>query len=191
MKKGYRKCVECGAILPKEDIVQIGGKAYCHKCSAPRAKEVRDINALNAYLYDLCGGEGDIMPFLTSQVKRLKTQYEFKVSGILATLKFAFELSDNPPEFNPQYGIEYLVIRNYYQAKKYYEELRKLSKQPQEMIDETLKTPVKEVHLSRTVMTEQSEAFIAKQKDLQYGPAIDLDSIEDEDDFEGEYIFHG
>lgn len=180
MKKGYRKCTQCGQIFPKGEIVQISGKAYCLKCSKPKAKESKDNSALSAYLYDLCDKEQDLMPFLMTQVKRLKDQYGFKTTGILATLHYLFDITDNPPVFKSEYGIEGIVIKNYYQAKKYYESIRELYKQLPEDIDEALKTPVKEVHLNKQVMQESSQAFINKQKDLQYGPAIDLNSIEDE-----------
>ena len=162
-------------------MVELGGKLYCPKCAAPKKKEVEANKKLASYLYELCDQERELMPFLMTQVKRLKSQYSFKTTGILATLKYVFELSEIPPVFKPEIGIESIVIKNYYFAKKYYEELHHLAKQSPEEIDSTLTAPVHEVHLDSVRLAQNNNFFKEKQKNLQYGPPIDLDSIPDDE----------
>ena len=187
MAKTKRKCCECNNFFEKENMIEVGGKLYCKECGASKQKEVDDQKKLAAFLYELCDKEQDLMPFLMTQVKRLKTQYNFKSSGILATLKFLFTLSENPPVFKPEIGIEPLVIKNYYFAKKYYEEVFALARQSPMEIDQTLKAPVKEIHLNYNTMYESNNFFQERRKNLQYGPIIDLNTIPDEE----EDIQHG
>lgn len=183
MGKKTKKCAGCGReVDPNIEIIEvIGGKNYCPTCATTRKKEIQVNKELNDFLYNLCGKENDLMPFLTKQVKRMKEEYDYKASGILATLKYVFVLSDAPPTFKIEYGIEGVVVRNYYKARKYYEQVYHLKQQSPEAIDEALLSSAREVHLSRQVMTSQEEAFTEKRKNMEYGPLIDLDSIEDEE----------
>jgi len=183
-------CVTCGVIVEPESIFKIKGKIYCPNCAAlieqKEKKEKSDYSKLMDYLYKLCDEDKDILGFLVKQVKNLKSMEgcDYKDSDILATLKYVFELSEHPPVFNPTYGIEPLVVRNYYWARKYYEAKRKLEKQDVKVIDNILQAPEVEVHIDKDIMEYQRQLFLEKHKDKLYGPAIDLDSIEDEEEID-------
>ena len=186
MPKGYRKCCVCGEQVPSDVAKIINNKAYCITCGEARLKEVKDNVALRDYLYKLCDGRGEFLPFLLKQASQLKNNadYGFKTSGILATLKFVFETSENPPIFNPETGIEWIIIRNYYKAKKHYAQIRELEKFPEIEIDEALAAPEKEVHINKQLVETRQKQFRDKIKDKTFGPIIDLNTIEDEEEYD-------
>lgn len=74
-KKGQGKCVVCGQWMDSTLLLKIDGKNYCSACGkdlkAKREKEIRINTELSDFLYELCGRDKDLMPFLRTQVKRL------------------------------------------------------------------------------------------------------------------------
>lgn len=188
MKKTTVTCANCGIEINATNSdgeplwKKLDGKRYCLKCAAPRAKEIEINKKLSDLLFAICNEDRNVFKFLRMQVKRLTTDYEYKLEGILATLKYIYYISDNPYPFRPEVGIEYAVIKNYYKASKYYEQMRKLKSQSLESIDSGLTSPVVEIHLNQNVMQFKDDLFNSRRKDLEYGPEIDLNSIEDEED---------
>ena len=129
------------------------------------------------------------MPFWCKQVKTMKDENGWKTESILAVLQYIFEILEHPPILQPEYGIKGLVEAYYYPAKKYYEQIYALKKTPDEVIQEILLMPPKEIVLKRSDMIKKEEKFLEKKKDLTYGPALDMDDIIDDEEFyeEGEY----
>ena len=189
--KGQRKCCVCGKMFPSDLIYTIDAKNYCHSCGGElqkkRQKEIDKNKELNAYLYELAG-DRDLMPFWCKQVKAMKDENGWRTESILATLKYIFEITEHPPILNPEFGIKGLVEAYYYPAKKYYEEVFALKRTPDEVIQEILLMPPKEIVLKRSDLLKKEEKFLEKKKDLTYGPALDMDDIIDDEEFykEGE-----
>ena len=119
----------------------------------------------------------------------MKDENGWKTESILAVLQYIFEILEHPPILQPEYGIKGLVEAYYYPAKKYYEQVFALKKTPDEVIQEILLMPPKEIVLKRSDLIKKEEKFLEKKKDLTYGPALDMDDIVDDEEFydEGEY----
>lgn len=190
--KGQRKCCVCEKMFASSLIYTIDAKNYCHSCGEElqqkRQKEIEKNKELNAYLCNLAG-DNDLMPFWGRQVKSMKEENGWRTESILATLRYIFEIMENPPILQPEFGIRALVETYYYSAKKYYEEVFALKKTPDEVIQEILLMPPKEIVLRRSELLKKDERFLEKKKDLTYGPALDMDDIIDDEEFyeEGEY----
>lgn len=184
--KGQRKCCVCGKNFPSTLIYTIDAKNYCHVCGAElqktRQKEIDANKKLNDYLYKLAGDK-DLMPFWCKQIKSLKDDNGWKSEGILATLKYVFEIQGHPPIENPEFGIAWVVERYYYSAKKYHEQLYALKKTPDEVIQEILLMPAHEIVLKRSDLIKKDDSFLEKKKDLTYGPVLSMDDIEDDEEF--------
>ena len=190
--KGKRKCSVCQKIFTSDFIYTIDAKNYCHSCGEElqkkRQKEIEKNKELNAYLLNLAGDK-DLMPLWGKQVKTMKEENGWKTESILAVLQYIFEILEHPPILQPEYGIKGLVEAYYYPAKKYYEQVYALKKTPDEVIQEILLMPPKEIVLKRSDLIKKEEKFLEKKKDLTYGPALDMDDIIDDEEFyeEGEY----
>lgn len=190
--KGQRKCCVCQKIFTSDFIYTIDAKNYCHSCGEElqkkRQKEIEKNKELNAYLLNLAGDK-DLMPLWGKQVKTMKDENGWKTESILAVLQYIFEILEHPPILQPEYGIKGLVEAYYYPAKKYYEQVYALKKTPDEVIQEILLMPPKEIVLKRSDLIKKEEKFLEKKKDLTYGPALDMDDIIDDEEFyeEGEY----
>ena len=190
--KGQRKCCVCQKSFSLDFIYTIDAKNYCHSCGEElqkkRQKEIEKNKELNAYLVKLAGDK-DLMPFWGKQVKSMKDENGWRTESILAVLQYIFEILEHPPILQPEYGIRGLVEAYYYPAKKYYEQVFALKKTPDEVIQEILLMPPKEIVLKRSDLIKKEEKFLEKKKDLTYGPALDMDDIIDDEEFyeEGGY----
>lgn len=182
-----RKCCICQKMFTYDMIYTIEGKNYCHPCGdefkAKELKEIKKNKELNDYLYRLAGQDRDLMPLLGRQAKTLKEEHSWRTESILATLRYAFDICDPPAIFRPEFGIKNLVEAYYYPAKKYYEKVFELRKTPDEVIQEILLMPPKEIVLKRSALMKKDEVFSEKKKNLTYGPVLDMDDIIDDEEF--------
>ena len=192
--RGRRKCCICGSFFPADLIYTIDAKNYCHNCGedikAKREKEIRKNKELNDYLYMLANQDKDLMPFFCKQVKSMKDENQWKAESILAVLKYIFEIMEDTPTFDPEFGIRGLVEAFYYPAKKYYEQVFALRKTPEELIQEILLMPPKEITMRRSDIIKRDEHFLEKKKNLTYGPELDMDDIEDDEEEDEELPIH-
>lgn len=167
----------------EENVYLIDGRNYCRTCGGDlykqRKKEIKVNTEMNDYLFWICGGDKDLMPFLCRQVRNMKDENGWKTESILAVLKYIFEITDDPPELRPEYGIRYLVESNFYEAKKYFTEVYRLKKTPEERITEIINMPPREIVLKRSEIIKREKQSLEKKKDLVYGPEMDMDDIEE------------
>lgn len=172
-----KKCCVCGFRFDSELILTIDKKNYCEKCANTTLKRIekekKDNKALNDYIYHLCEEDGALMGLMGKQIKTMKEEHHYKTSGILATLKYMYEILDPPVEFNPEYGINN-VIYYYYQAKKFNEQYFNLKRKAEEPFEEP---PNRVVTLKRSDIIQEEETFWKKKKEKELGPDMDLNSL--------------
>ena len=173
--KGKRKCSVCGRWVDSEVAIVINKITYCDVCGEPRKKEVLINKALNDYIYELCEHDQAVMAMMCTQIKRMKDENEgYKASGILATLKYMYEILDPPVEFKPEYGVAN-VPYFYYQAKKfneqYFEVKKKLEEEPLQEL------PTREVTLKRSSMIKEDNEFWTNKKEKELGADLDLNAL--------------
>ena len=120
----------------------------------------------------------------------MKEENGWKAESILAVLKYIFEINEDPPVIIPEVGIRALVETYYYPAKKYYEQVFALRKTPDEVIQQILSMPPKEISMRRSDIIKRDVKFLEKKKDIEYGPALDMDDIEDDEEAEDESLYN-
>ncbi len=196
-----KKCSKCGKVCKIEELVPIGEhqegvdigsikEVYCQDCwskyGKARNREIKIRKQLNDYLYELANHDQYAMILFLSQIKKLQNftakegKHKYKDSGILLTLKYAFELSNVRPKIDPNIGIYGLILKYYPIAMRFYQDCKDTVYLSKEEIDELYARESVEVHIKRSTLEERDRKHTEKLKDWEYGPKIDLDSIEDE-----------
>lgn len=168
-----KKCKICGNLLNEDEIIVIDKLNYCVECAEIREKEKKYNKKLNEYIYSLCGGDRAVMPLMCKQIKNMKDEYGYISSGILATLKYMYEIMSPPIEFNPEYGVAN-VPYYYYQARNFNVKYFYLKEKAKEDVCEP---EPKTIVLKRSSMMEQDKNFWENKKEKEMGPDIDLNSI--------------
>ena len=178
---GKSVCKGCGIRFPTEDMTVVSGLKYCPECAKPRLKEARTNIELNDYLFNLCNKDQDVMPYLTTQVKLMVDNNNFKPSGILATLKYVYDDSETAPPFNPRSGIQYIVQKYYSTARDFYIQVHHLNQTSEDEIKRILTMPTETITLTRSELDARDKRSSEKRKDELYGKEIDLNDIPDDD----------
>lgn len=128
-KRGFYYCSqEC------RDTYEVKAKEKKQSASSPEQKA--DFVALTDYLDELYRGECNF-PYITSQIKFMKEEHGFKYSGILLTLKYVYETMGE--ELKTQYGIQYVVTKNYENAKQHYLKCKHNREKSEEMQEDSVK----------------------------------------------------
>lgn len=138
-------CKMCKADILKDNAYVIKGEEgkrdtfYCNiECfdkliMEKQLKKVKNVDPhireLNDYIYELYDKNVNF-PFISSQIKSMKDNYDFKTLGILLTLKYYVEVLEIP--FNQEYGITNVITKYYKLAKDDYINKLKIEK----LIDE-------------------------------------------------------
>lgn len=176
-KSSKKKCCVCGFRFDSELIVTYDKKNYCENCGPKEIKRIekekKDNKALNDYIYQLCGEDSALMPLMGKQIKNMKEEYEFKSSGILATLRYMYEILDPPIEFIPEYGLAN-VPYFYYQARKFHEQYFNVKKQAENEIEVP---PPRIITLKRSDIIQEEEEFWRIKKQKEMGSDIDLNAL--------------
>lgn len=176
--KGYKECATCGVLFKRETGGTAGGKTYCEECKIEPLKQQQEWKDVVDYVWRLADCSQDHMPMATAQLKRLHTKHNMRYSAIQATLRYVFELSENPPEYSMTAGVEYVVMKNYYQAKEFFSKIRRL-KRPEEEINEILSMEPQEIVINRSDLIQEDLDFESRKQKLNYQSMLDMDDIED------------
>ena len=181
------QCVVCQKTLLEKDMKKLdGSKWYCPSCAEVRSKEIETNKAMNDFLYKLSGEDADAMPNLVRQVKKLRDDNGWKLEAILATLEYVYDGGPNLT-YNPQYGIISVVERYYPIVRDFYIDRRELRwKFPEEEVLEILGQPPRIITMKRSQILKKEQEYTEKQKNILYGPPLDLDDIPDVDDYDDE-----
>lgn len=89
------KCPECGTMNEKEDTVYHSNRYYCKNCYEAKSENVDGYKRLIGYIcktYRIKAPTGIIL----RQIKEFKNDYNFTDDGIYMTLKYYYELLENP-----------------------------------------------------------------------------------------------
>ena len=176
------RCVKCGNIYSSEVKQVWGSRNYCPDCFvlAKKASESRGIlENLIREILSLEGKEDDFGYW--AKVIMLKiNQNEFTLEGVIYTIEY-MRMMDLWKEFS--YGnLYYPIKRNYGAAKRYYASVREIRKKYDGAAIQAIKDkPVTQITVNRSDLIKKDERFLEAQKTVVYGPAIDLDDIEDEE----------
>lgn len=160
------KCFFCGKMFDreKEEFVKPTTRRYAHKSCAEEAEqnksqEEKDKEELEAYIKNLFGLD-NLTAKIRKQIKAYREENKYSYSGILKTLKYFFEIKNNPIEkANGGIGIVSWVWAD---ARKYWKSLEEALKvNEQVQIDQYLK-PVKKVYIlppKRETMRQTRKLF--------------------------------
>ena len=183
-KQGQRKlkCSVCERYVDRELITKISGKNYCEDCKGEVLKKAEDYKKLCTYIYETIYDKDCNMPLITTQLKKLKTDYEdFTDRGMLTTLKYAFELEQIPKEnLDPDWGVYNIIIRYYRKAKQFWIKKLELEKNLNE-IEEALTLPPNEIIIKRSSINRKDEEDREKQRKLEHRQILTDETIIDDD----------
>ena len=182
MKKSNKsKCCVCGRYVDNELILMIDKKKYCPECGKERQKEKKDYKELMDYIYNLCHKDQTAMGLMVKQIKEYVETYEYKYGGILYTLKYAFELLEEPYEFIPDAGISFVPYL-YHQAYEFCRQYYDLKQTDEELIDEVLSMPPIVYDIKRSQIIADDKQFWEEKRKGQGRSMLDMDDIEDDED---------
>ena len=121
------KCVYCGKQFnrDKEAFEMVSARRYAHaECFKLHGEEITkeelDLKELESYIKQLFH-EPYINAQIRRQIKQFRQEYNYTYSGILKTLKYYFEIKNNPIK-DSNYGIA-IVPYVFNQARDYYYKL--------------------------------------------------------------------
>ena len=178
----HLKCQKCGNKYPREIISQINGKNYCPTCSSLVLKESERNKELNSLLYEIVGEDKQGMTLLSINIHRAIDKEEFTLAGAIYTLKYIkmMGLWDSITPTNTYF----MILKYYKSARDYWIELKHLKDSYSDAYIQSLKDkPVTEVTVNRSDINRDDKKFIEAQRILIYGPEINLDDIEDDDEY--------
>lgn len=163
------RCPSCKEPLDMDTAVKRLDKGkevyYCPRCIEARNREARAHYDLLDYIYQKHGykEKGIGGEYVAGQIKVIKNMHpHFKETGMLASLKYYYEICGNEIHPNPYKLIPYI----YEEAKEFYEHRREITRHYLATLEERKNTPSKPVIV-------KSEPFKPKLKVKE----IDLDSV--------------
>lgn len=172
-------CAECGEELPINECVVISGKRYCKKCSPARESEANAYTEISDFVYKLVDEDKDAIVFVLSQLSALKKKYDWKYTGILRTLKYAYgPLNDFKEPIEKGYSIKWIVEYFYPIARKQFEEEQKIKHLPAEILKQAY-LPATNVYVKESEILKREEIERERIKTRIYGPSMDLDDLDD------------
>ena len=167
--------------MPTNEMIVISGKKYCPHCSEEPLKEAQYYKELCTYIADLFGGAKNCnMPLITAQLKRLKkNNEEMTTRGMLSTLQYVFEILEYEFNVDPNYGIENILTRYYWEAKQYYIKRAERNKANKDVF-EALNQETEQIVLNRSDLIRRQEEEDKKKDEREHRVLIDADNIEDD-----------
>ena len=178
--KSVRKCSMCEQTFPKEKMHLIGGKNFCDKCALIRQKDIDDLKDLRDYIKLKLEPEDNLWPLITKQIKQYKEEYGFKYSGMKATLKYLFEYSEDPFNWDRDLGIAFLQY-HYRKANQFFSKMYALKKVNPDEIREILEKKEKHVVINRSALIQRDIEFQKKKEERERTGLMTLDDVEDDE----------
>ena len=125
------KCRQCGKEINKESAIKIKERIYVcsteceQKYTAAKStqKNSDDLTELKSYINQLYNGEVN-WPLIMKQLKSMREEYGYKISGILYTLKYAHDIKEMNFNGNSIGIVPYI----YNEAKQFYLQLNQVKK---------------------------------------------------------------
>lgn len=133
------KCVVCGATKTTKTMIKVADRKYvCDEECKQKYESDGETKTPRQELLDCVGTlwENPSYPLIATQIKQLQDTYNFKVEGMLLTLKYCFEVEDKSSEL--MYGFKYLLERYYNEAKEFYMDSVKRKKALDEIKDDEI-----------------------------------------------------
>ena len=177
------KCVICGRTVNAVERILIGGKSYCQTCVKDLKKESDAYKDLCVYICENMygGSENCNMPFISRQLKILKDEYSFTNQGMLMTLQYVYEVSENhPDDLDPQYGATNILLRYYQEARKFYETQLALNKKI-DKIERALTMPPNEIVVKRSDIQKREIREEEERRKRQYKFEYSDEDIQDDE----------
>lgn len=158
--KDHFTCQDCGGIFHKNEAVIYNGKNYCKECYNKFGQEVEDFKKLTDYIYCDIYNKDCNLPLINTQLKKLKEEIpDLTDNRIYKILKYAIDYEDvETSELDPEWGINQLINKYFYKAKKFYD-LKASINNNEEEIDEALNLEPKVVIIKRSEMIKQQEEY--------------------------------
>lgn len=176
----YSTCVKCGNKFPTSEMYVHSGKKYCEDCYEEIKSESEYYRKLCDYIYKEIYHEDCNMPFITSQIKKLKQEIEGLTNRrILITLQYAIKYDKfDTTDLDPEWGINNLVIKYYYETKKFYDLKQKINKDKDE-IDRMLNIKTKVVIINRSDIIKRQEQYEEEQRKRYAKQMLDEDDMKE------------
>lgn len=116
------KCRVCGLEVKKAtDMIKVEQKKYvCSEDCKTIFFENGETKTPRQELLDYVGQiwENPSYPMIATQIKQLQDNFNFKIEGMLLTLKYCFEVEDKSSE--AVYGFKYILEKYYGEAKDFH-----------------------------------------------------------------------
>ena len=170
----------CEQTFPKEKMHLIGGKNFCDKCALIRQKDIDDLKDLRDYIKLKLEPEDNLWPLITKQIKQYKEEYGFKYSGMKATLKYLFEYSEDPFNWDRDLGIAFLQY-HYRKANQFFSKMYALKKVNPDEIREILEKKENHVVINRSALIQRDIEFQKKKEERERTGLMTLDDVEDDE----------